>query len=301
MKALITGVNGFVGPYLKKHLLENNIEVIGTDISSGNEVDSVSDLLDNERIMKLVENSKPDFIFHLAAQSSVKLSWQKPELTRNVNVNGTRNLLDAVKKFVPESRVLVVSSADIYGVPKEFPIKEGNKLNPVSPYGESRLEQEKLALGYGLNVIISRSFSHTGPGQSPVFVCSDFAKQIAEIEKGKEPVIKVGNLNVKRDFTDVRDIIRAYLMCLKKCDIGEAYNICSGRVYSIREILDILLKFTDKDIKIKEDKGKKRKKDILVMDADNSKFVSKTGWKAEIPFEETLKGLLDYWRGELNI
>jgi GDP-4-dehydro-6-deoxy-D-mannose reductase len=300
MKALITGINGFVGPHLKQHLVNNGFEVFGTDISNGELVDYSVDLLDKQVVYDLISKVIPDFIFHLAAQSSVKLSFIKPELTREINVTGTKNLLDAVKSIVPDSRILVVGSADVYGVPDETPLTESSKLNPISPYGKSRLEQEKLALSYGLNLVISRSFTHTGPGQKPIFVCSDFAKQIAEIENGKEAVINVGNIDVKRDFMDVRDIVKAYLLALEKCNFNEVYNICSGNTYSIREILDILLSMTEKQIKVEEDPTKLRKNDILLMEGNNSKFIEATGWKAEIPFEKTLKDLLDYWRKNIN-
>ncbi len=299
MKALITGVNGFVGPYLKDYLLQNGHEVYGTDISSGKHVDLQVDLLDREGVLSLMGEVKPDLIFHLAAQSSVKLSWSKPELTSHVNVDGTRNLLDAVKEHVPQSKILLVSSADIYG-PIDGVMKENSKLNPISPYGKSRVEQEKLALSYGLNLVVSRSFSHTGPGQSPVFVCSDFAKQIAEIENGGESLIMTGDLNVKRDFTDVRDIVRAYLMAVMDCKANSVFNICSGRVYLIKQVLDILIDLTDKDILIETDFSKIRENEIPVMEGDNSKFVKLTGWEPEIAFEDTLKDILDYWRKNQN-
>jgi len=300
MRALITGVNGFVGPHLRKHLLDKGFEAFGIDISSGELVDYIVDLLDNQAIHDIMSKIKPNFIFHLAAQSSVKLSFSDPELTMKVNVQGTKNLLDAVKANAPNARVLIVGSADVYGTPKKVPVTEDSGLNPVSPYGKSRLEQEKLALSYGLNLIISRSFTHTGPGQKPIFVCSDFAKQIAEIENGKEAVINAGNIDVKRDFTDVRDIVRAYLLALEKCSFNEVYNICSGNIYLIRKILDILLGLTDKQIQVKGDLTKFRKNEILLMEGDNSKFVEETGWKSVIPMEKTLKDLLDYWRKNIS-
>jgi len=296
MKALITGINGFVGPYLKKHLSDNNISVVGTDISFGSIVDHKVDLLDSCAVTDLIKDTRPDYIFHLAAQSSVKISLSKPEQTMDVNVNGTKNLLDAVSKYIPDSIVLIVASADVYGSCGELPFKEDSELCPISPYGESRLEQEKLALSSGLNIVVSRSFTHTGPGQKPNFVCSDIAKQIVEIERGEPPIIHVGDITVKRDFTDVRDIVRAYLLALQKCKVNEIYNICSGNLYSIKEIIDIFLSFTDKKIEINVDSMKLRKADIPIMSGDNSKFVHATGWKPVIPMEKTLKDLLEYWR-----
>jgi len=296
MEVLITGVNGFVGYHLKKYLLENNFEVCGTDISSDNNVDYEVDLLDKRKIEELIINVRPDFIFHLAAQSSVSLSWLKPELTMDVNVQGTKNLLKAVKSNIPNSRILIISSADVYGNPSKLPLTEKSELNPISPYGKSKLELEKLALSYGLNVVVSRTFTHTGPGQKPTFVCSDFAKQIVEIEKGKKPIIHTGNLDIRRDFTDVRDIVGAYLLALEKCNFNEIYNICSGKVYSIKNLLDILLSLSGIKVQIKIDSNKMREKDVLIMAGDNSKFIKATGWKPMIPIDQTLKDLLDYWR-----
>jgi GDP-4-dehydro-6-deoxy-D-mannose reductase len=290
MRALITGINGFVGPYLKKHLLGEGFEVVGTDISEG--ADYKVDLLDAAEVDELVEEVRPDYFFHLAAQSSVKLSFEKPEFTKRVNVEGTRNLLDAVKKHAASAKVLVVSSADVYGVPEKVPLTEDSKTNPVSPYGESKLEQEKLALGYG-NVVVSRSFSHIGPGQKELFVCSDFAKQIAE----ERDVICTGNIDVKRDFTDVRDMVKAYLLALQKGKAGEIYNICSGKSYSIRWILEKLLGFSSKKIEIETKQEKMRENEIMELVGNNSKFCNATGWKAEIKIEDTLKEILDYWRG----
>lgn len=302
MRALITGVNGFVGPYLKEHLLENNFEVYGTDISSGRDVDYKIDLLDSKEVEDLVLKTKPDFIFHLAAQSSVKLSWSKPKLTMEVNVNGTKNLLEAALKSNIKPNMLVVSSSEVYGIPKKIPITEEHELKAFNPYAESRLKQEEICEDYlkkGLKVIISRSFSHTGPGQLPVFVIPDFAKQIAEIEKGlREPVIDVGNLDVIRDFSDVRDIVRAYLSVIKKGKFGEIYNICSGKGTKLNDALNTLLSFSKKEIIVKVDKNKFRKSDLPVLVGDNSKLKKETGWHPKIPFEQTLKDTLNYWRNQ---
>ena len=300
MKALITGINGFVGPYLKQHLSKNNFEVYGTDISDGQNVDYKADILNKDQIEKLISETAPDFIFHLAAQSSVKLSWSNPELTNKINVKGTKNLLDAIKSHTPDARVLIVSSADIYGIPKKIPLTEKSELDPISPYGKSRLEQEKLVKSYNLNLTVSRSFTHTGPGQKPIFVCSDFAKQVAEIEKGGKPTISAGDITIKRDFTDVRDIAKAYLLALQKCSFNEVYNICSGKSYPLKNILDILLSLTNKQIEIRTDPNKIRKNDIKDMIGDNSKFVKATAWKPEISIEKTLKDILDYWRENIS-
>jgi len=306
MKAFITGINGFVGKHLSDFLLSKGFEVIGTDLTDGfdgnNKVKYFTlDILDADKLKQVMNEIKPDFIFHLAGFSSVKKSFEQPELCRKINVIGTKNLLDSVVKANINPKILIISSADVYGVPESVPIKETDKLNPISPYAESRKEQEELCRKYPkLHIIISRSFPHIGPGQQPIFVASDFAKQIAEIEKkGKEPVIEVGNLEAKRDFTDVRDVVKAYLFAIEKCKKGETYNICSGKAYSIKEILDKLISFAKVKIKIEQDPARIRQSDIPILQGDNSKFVKQTGWKPEIHLEKTLKDILDYWRNNI--
>ena len=299
MKALITGVSGFVGNYLSRELLSNNYEVYGTDINE-RIPEGVNffkaNLLEKEKLSKAVKSIRPDVVFHLAAQSSVKKGWEEPELTFDVNVNGTRNVLDSVGKG---AKVLIISSADVYGIPAKVPINEKAELNPISPYGESKLKQEKLALDYcgkGYQIIISRSFTHTGPGQAPKFVCSEFAKQVADIEKGSKKEALTGDLSITRDFSDVRDIVKAYVMAVEKAKSGEIYNICSGKGFMLKEALDILAGMSDADIKVRQDKNKLRKNEIPVLIGDNTKFCKATGWKPKISFEQTLKDLLDYWR-----
>jgi len=195
------------------------------------------------------------------------------------------------------------NSSEEYGLvsKNELPIKETNPLRPLSPYAVSKVGQDLLGYqyykSYGLNIIRTRAYNHTGPRREDVFVCSNFAKQIAMIEKGKEPpIIYVGNLKAKRDFTDVRDIVRAYWLALEKCTPGEVYNICSGRARSIKEVLDILLSLSKTTLKIKKDPKRLRPSDIPILQGDSSKFRKITGWKPEIPFEKTLEDLLNYWR-----
>ena len=305
MKALITGIEGFVGPYLAELLLEKNYEVYGTYLNDLNkEIKRVNyfhlDVTDRKEAFEIISEIKPDWIFHLAGFSSVAESWKKPELCFRVNVDGTRNLLDAVLAAKIKPKILVVSSAEVYGKPKYLPIDEKHPLNPVSPYAKSRVEQEKIALEYvkkGLHIVISRSFNHTGPGQLPAFVCSDFAMQIARIEKGlQEPVVHVGDLSIKRDFTDVRDVVRAYVLAIEKCGSGGVYNVCSGRAYAVRQILDIIISFSKKRaIRVVQDDDKIRPADVPVIEGGNGKFVGQTGWKTEIDFEETLKDIVSFW------
>lgn len=307
MKALVTGVSGFVGPYLVRHLVKSGFEVFGVD-RSGKEVDGcvveACDVIDAAAVSAIIKKVRPDMVFHLAGQSSVSLSWKEPELTKAVHVVGTRNLLDAVVSAGIKPKVLIVSSAEVYGVPKSIPITESHPVHAVTPYGESRVEQEKLAIDCfrkkGVQLVISRSFNQTGPGQPSAFVCSDFARQVAEAERGLRSEIVVGNLEVKRDFTDVRDAVAAYLLALQKGVPGEIYNICSGNSYSINSILETLLSFSSaKSVRVVKAPSKKRKHDIPELVGDNSKFRQATGWKPNISIDVTLKELLEFWRKSL--
>ncbi|MFH1409358.1 MAG: GDP-mannose 4,6-dehydratase [Nanoarchaeota archaeon] len=294
MKVIITGSSGFVGPWLRRAFSEH--DVVGID---RHDAEHVADILDFGEMKAVFSQEKPEWVVHLAAQSSVARSWEHPEETMNVNVEGTRNVLDAAG----DAKVLVIGSAEVYGIPQILPITEDHTLTPISPYGQSRKAQEKLVQEYihrGKNIVISRSFSHTGPGQLPQFVCSEFAKAIAEIENGdREEIIKTGDGSIKRDFTDVRDIVVAYRLALEKARPG-VYNICSGRSYSIRDILDRLLEHSSADVKIVEDETKIRKADIPDLCGDAGKFNKETGWKPEIRFSQTLKDLLEYWRQHLS-
>ena len=301
MKAFITGISGFVGKYLAKYLLDKGFEVYGIDKRKeqikGCKVESC-DVLNKEKLAGVINKTMPDFIFHLAALSSVKQSFSNPEATKKVSVEGTRNLLEAVIAANICPRILIVSSFQVYGNTEKLPIKETNELLPVSPYGKARVEQEKLCREYfkKLKIIIVRSINHTGPGQSTEFVWPSFAKQIAEIEKGKEDELKVGNLDVERDFLDVRDVVKAYSLAVERCAPGEIYNVCSGKKYNLGKMLDVLKSQSEKEVKVVVDKERIRKTDVPALYGDNSKFAKATGWKPEIAFEQTLRDILDYWR-----
>ena len=303
-KCLITGISGFVGTYLADFLTKKNYDVYGFDRSRSNSPNvktSKLDILNQEDVKNFIKEIKPDYIVHLAAQSSVKKSWENPEETIAINVEGTRNLLEGVVAagIMHQCKILIVTSAEIYGVPRETPIKENHPLSPINPYGESRRKQEELIEDYrkkGLHIAVSRSFPHTGPGQSDQFVCSSFSCQIAEIDMEKQdPLIKVGNLEAVRDFTDVRDIIEAYYLILLK-ELKGTYNICSGKGVKIADMLQTLLKLSNKQIKIEHDPSRNRPSDIPILVGDNSKFCQETGWKPKIPFEQTLADLLAYWK-----
>jgi len=309
-RALITGITGFVGRHLSHQLDREGWKIFGIDLpvekeripEGVTEYESV-DITNLSDLKKTLEKTDPQVIFHLAAQSSVSLSFQDPHPTFMVNLLGTLNLLEVLRHQPKKIKLLIVTSCDIYGsVPeKDLPIDEETPLHPESPYGVSKAAQDMLADQYGktydLPIIRLRPFPHTGPGQSPTFVLPNFAQQIAKIEKGKqEPILWVGNLEARRDFLDVRDVVRAYSLAQEKGEPGEAYNICSGKMFSIGEALKILLSFTEMEIEVRPDPHRLRPLDIPVLKGDGSKFRKKTGWEPKIPFEKTLEDLLNYWR-----
>jgi len=239
----------------------------------------------------------------LAAQSFVPTSWSAPAETLSTNIIGELNIFEACLQIGINPQIQLACSSEEYGLvyKDEVPIKEENPLRPLSPYGVSKVGQDLLGyqyfMSYKLNIVRTRAFNHSGPRRGEVFVCSDFAKQIAEIEKGrKKPIICVGNLEAKRDFTDVRDIVGAYWLALEKGKPGEVYNICSQKAYSMKEILNMLLSQTKLEIEIKEESSRMRPSDVPILLGDCSKFREKTGWKPTIPFEKTLEDLLNYWR-----
>ncbi len=309
-KALITGITGFVGSHLAEFLLKENLEVYGTSRwrSKTDNIENIknkihlheADLLDAHSIYQIIDEIKPDYIFHLAAQSYVLSS---PANTIEVNTTGAINLFEAVRKTGLKCPVQIACSSEEYGkvFPEETPIKETNPLRPLSPYAVSKVAMDYLGYqyyeSYKINIIRTRGFNHTGPRRGEVFAESTFAKQIAEIEKGKkEPAVYVGNLEAERDYTDVRDMVRAYYLAVQKCTPGEVYNICSGKAWVIKNVLQYLLKLSKVNIEVKEDEERMRPSDVPILIGDNSKFVEKTNWKPEIKFEKTLEDLLNYWR-----
>ena len=312
-RALITGISGFVGSHLAEFLLNKGVEVHGI-IRWRSKMDNIihikdklklvdADMRDGHSLLKAVEESEPDYIFHLASQSFVPMSWRAPADTMETNAVGTIHLFEAIRQSKYNPVIQIAGSSEEYGMvyPDELPIKETNPLRPLSPYGVSKVTEDMLGCqyhrSYGLKIIVTRAFNHTGPRRGDVFVTSNFSKQIAEIEKGvKEPVMYVGNLNAKRDFSDVRDIVRAYWLSVAKCDYGEVYNICSEKARTIQSVLDLLLDMADKNVEIKQDPSRMRPSDVEILQGDCSKFRARTGWKAEIPFEKTMEDLLNWWR-----
>lgn len=318
MKVLITGITGFVGSHLAEYLLKKgDIQVFGVERwrSRTENIDHLKDKLkliecdirDASSVKKAVDKIRPDRIYHLAAQSFVPASWSAPVETITTNIIGELNIFEAVRESGINPAILIAGSSEEYGLvyPHELPIKETNPLRPLSPYAVSKVGQDLLGyqyfMSYKLNIIRTRAFNHTGPRRGQVFASSNFARQIVEIEQGlKEKVIEVGNLEAQRDFTDVRDVVRGYALALEKGKPGEVYNICSGKAYKIREVLEMLLGLTKVKIEIRVDSSRMRPSDVPILLGDNSYFNKTTGWKPEISFKKTLEDLLAWWRARIR-
>lgn len=298
MKALVTGIKGFVGQYLELELKKNNFEVFGIIVEPRDKDNYFQgDILDSEFITKTISALKPDIIFHLAGFTSVKDSWDSPELTMKVNKGGTEILYKAITSSSPSTKVILVSSAEVYGIPQKSPINENHPTNPLTPYGKSKLAQEEVAgANNSVKTIICRSFPHTGPKQKPIFVVPSFARQIAAIEKGEQESLAVGNLEAKRDFLDVRDVVRAYRLLAQSSLWGNTYNVSSGTSYSIKEVLETLISLSHTKIKVVVDQSKLRPSEIPVLWGDNAKLRKDLGWSPTISFKQTLEDTLNYWR-----
>lgn len=304
-KVLVIGASGFVGPYLCQNLKDNGYDVFGTKTinQEQNFIGQCFDLniLNKEEIKNVFKQINPDYIIHLAAQSSVKLSWERPSLTFEINVLGIINIFESLKEINLKPRILLVGSSEEYGNVNSILVNENEKTNPTNFYALSKLTQEKIGLIYhnsfGFDVVLARSFNHIGPNQTTQFVVSDFAKQIADIEKnpGKNALF-VGNLNAKRDFSDVRDIVNAYRLLIEKGKSGELYNVGSGESISIKEILDILISLSDCEISIKIDENKLRPIDTKDVKADISKLVKDTNYSQKYNIKDTLKDVLNSFR-----
>jgi GDP-4-dehydro-6-deoxy-D-mannose reductase len=314
MRVLITGVTGFVGSHLADYLVaRGDVEVFGTH-RWRSRMDNIEhlveritlvecDLRDAGGVRRMLRVVHPEWVFHLAAQSYVPTSWSSPGETITGNLTCQLNLFEAIRDLGLPARVHIAGSSEEYGLvhKHEVPIREENPLRPLSPYAVSKVGQDYLAYQYWkshrLHAVRTRGFNHTGPRRGEVFVTSNFARQIATIEKGRrEPVVRVGNLEAMRDFTDVRDMVRGYWLALERGEPGEVYNICSGRGYTVRNVLDILLSLTPAQVEVREDPDRLRPSDVEILLGDCTRFQRTTGWQPTIPFEVTLKDLLDYWR-----
>lgn len=310
-QALIIGAAGFVGSYLIDHIQKNCIWSIAATKMPGEKIEIEAegieicdlDILDRAAVEALILRLKPDYVFHLAAQSSVALSWKNPGLTVDVNIKGSLNVLDALRLLDSEPKVLLIGSSEEYGPirPGSLPVTEETLLRPGNIYAATKACQNMLGSiyhnAYGMDVMMVRAFNHIGPNQAPLFVVADFCRQAARIEKGlQEPEIKVGNLSARRDFTDVRDVVRAYVLLVERGKAGETYNVGSGQPIAIREILDRILKLAGVSIQVTIDPERLRPVDVPVIEADISKLKACTGWKPEIALDTTLSESLDYWR-----
>ncbi|HEV7510000.1 MAG TPA: GDP-mannose 4,6-dehydratase [Thermoanaerobaculia bacterium] len=320
MRALITGITGFAGSHLAEYILaeQPGVEVFGTfrwrsrmdnvEHLGGGRINLVeADLRDYTSVHRALEISRPDVIFHLAAQSFVPASWNAPSDTIITNVTGQTNLFEAIRSLKLDPVVQIACSSEEYGLvhPDETPIKETNPLRPLSPYAVSKVSQDYLGYqyfqSYGLKAIRTRGFNHTGPRRGQVFVTSNFCSQVASIELGlQKSVIQVGNMEAIRDFTDVRDMVRAYWLAVTKAKPGEVYNIATGHGIHIREMLDLVLSFSRVKVETEVDPARLRPSDVEILIGDSSKFRADTGWEPRIPFEQTVRDLLDYWRKVLT-
>jgi GDP-4-dehydro-6-deoxy-D-mannose reductase len=310
--ALITGAGGFVGGHLCTYLLAHtDWEVVGTVYPDPVEAQPAeprlrlvqADLRNLAGVQALVDEVQPSHIFHLAAQSFVPASFADPWDTLENNIRAQLNVLEAVRRSERNVWLLVVGSNEEYGAcsPDELPLTEASPLRPNNPYAVSKVSQDYLGLqyhlAYGIPVVRVRPFNHTGPGQAARFVVPAFASQIARIEAGlQEPVMKVGNLAAARDFTDVRDIVRAYHLAVTQGEPGEVYNLASGRAESVQGLLERLLSYSQVEIRVERDPDRYRPVDVPVVYGSAEKFRRRTGWEPRIPFERTLRDVLDHWR-----
>jgi GDP-4-dehydro-6-deoxy-D-mannose reductase len=307
---LVTGVSGFVGPHLTRALVASGARVAGLGVEpkppAGIPLEGwhVADLREPATVAHAVALAQPDAVVHLAGQSSPARSFEDPSGTFEANVTGTRNLLEAARSGAPAARLLIVGSSDVYG-PQPAGSRAGEEMPfaPVSPYAVSKAEADRLAEAsgqgeHGLDVIRVRAFSHTGPGQSPAFVVPGFAQQIAAIEAGRaEAVLRVGNLEVMRDISDVRDVVRAYLALLEHGARGAAYNVCRGEGVMLTEVVRRLVGLARVAIRVELDPARLRPADIPWLVGDPSRIARDTGWRCEIPLERTLGDVLEEWRG----
>jgi len=332
MKALVTGASGFVGRYMMIELALNGYSVTGIDV-----VDELHDsvlnetlkwvrgdshielekleigyercsILDLESLYSVIKRVSPDFVVHLAAQSSAAKSFLNPRETFEINLFGSLNLFEALKEYRSSRngelsiRVLSIGSSDEYGIKEKelMPLKEDTPLDPSSPYAISKVAQEMLAKhycqSYQMDIISTRSFNHTGPMQRESFVLPSFAKQCAMIRAGRaEPVIRVGNIDVVRDFTDVRDTVKAYRLLLQKGRAGDVVNVCSGSGFKIADALNRLIELAGIDVKVVRDESLFRPVDIPVLIGDNDRLCGVAGWKRDYSMDDTLSDLLEFW------
>lgn len=312
---LITGFSGFVSRYFVEYLnqTQEKSNIFGIDITEPcfdlkycNNIDakfSKVDLSDKNKIKNIILKFQPDFILHLASFSSVAFSWMKPILSFNNNTNIFLNLLETVRETGIKCRVLSIGSSEEYGIVKneDVPLSESVPLNPINPYAVARVSQELLSRvyvdGYGLNIIMTRSFNHIGPRQKEVFAVSSFAKQMVKIKKENrnKGVLRVGNLDIVRDFLDVRDVVKAYYLLLQKGKRGEIYNVCAGRGIALKELINCIADYLRIKVELKVDRSLIRPNDNPVIIGNNKKIRDELGWHPEIPLKKSIADICDYW------
>ncbi len=295
MRSLITGGRGFVGHWLADHLRDLGDEVVA--------IDREVEITDPAALLVAMSEAAPDAVYHLAALTHVGQSWEEPLQVLEVNIVGTAAVLAAARQCGTDPRVLVTSSAEVYGAvtdPGRLPLDEGSPTAPLTPYAASKLAAEAVVaqahLGHGQHVITVRPFNHIGPGQTPNFAVPALAKRIVEADRRGAATIPVGNLSARRDFTDVRDVVRAYRLLVESGRPGGLYNVCSGRDVSIREIADGLLQLAGTTLEFETDPSLVRPVEVPVLRGDPGRLAEATGWKPEIPLEQTLADVLAYWR-----
>lgn len=316
MKALVTGINGFVGSHLAEYLLEHtDWKVAGTVYGDMDNIVHLkgrlelypAELSQLSVAMFVLEETRPDYVIHLAAQAVPSLSHRDPWPTLETNIHLQFNILHAALQLGLDCRILVVGSGEEYGLvrPDDLPVAEDTPLRPLNVYGVSKIAQEMLGLQYhlahGLPVVMVRPFNHIGPRQRLGFVSPDFARQVAEAEAGlREAAMDVGNLDVSRDFSDVRDIVRGYHLAITQGEPGEVYNLGSERACSIRRLLETLLASSRVKVEVRQDAVRLRPADVPTMVSDCRKFRQRTGWQTAIPFEQSVRDVLNYWRQKVG-
>ena len=301
MNALVTGSEGFVGKYLRAELESHGYDVTGLDLAPGEKTVAVN-LLEPEKVEALLEELQPEVIFHLAGQANVGLSWKKPAMTVEINVVAAVNLMEAARKHCPGCTIVIVGSSDEYGNLKEKGklVSEETPAQPMTPYAISKIAQEQLgqayARAYGMKICMTRSFNHGGAGQKPGFMIPDFAQGIVKVERGEAEAVCVGNLASRRDFTHVKDIVRAYRLIAEKGKPGEIYNVGSGVTWSAQEVLDKLIGMAKCPVPVRQDPARMRPSDTPVICCDHSKITADTGWTPKHTLDEILSETLEYYR-----